>query len=285
MNQSTTISDAGVESPGSSPAPVDTRPGLRAAFVAAVRFLTRCQLPFAAPTTTAAFQACPVFLPLVGLLIGSFTAAVAGAGAFVWPVWLAVIVALAAEALLTGALHEDALADCCDAFGGGWTRDDTLRILKDSRIGAYGGVGLMFGLALRGGATVVLIEQTGLTHWWAWGSALAAAAGIGRWGIVLVMALVAPVAQRDSLSQEIGGKTTPRQVCWGLLWIIAPLALFAVCLPLQCLIAAVVLAIFVPWFCRLVMRRLGGITGDCLGCIGYLAQLIVLLAAASRFDL
>jgi cobalamin synthase len=58
-----------------------------------------------------------------------------------------------------------------------------------------------------------------------------------------------------------------------------------VSLPIQCLSAAVVLAITLPWFLQFVNRRLGGVTGDCLGCIGFATQLIVLLAAATKIGL
>lgn len=259
----------------------ESHPGAWAAFVAAVRFFTRVPLSFAA-TTTAAFQACPVFFPLVGLLIGSFTAVVAGAGSLIWPVWLAVVVALAAEARLTGAFHEDALADFCDAFGGGWTREQTLIILKDSRIGAYGALGLMLGVTLRWGATAVVIERLGLEHWIAWGSAVVAAGGISRWVILLAMFKLAPVPNRDGLSKDIGGRPAFRQVLLGLLPILPAVIVFGVCLPIQCLLGLVAVAVTLWWFLRFVERRLGGITGDCLGCIAYVTQVIVLLAAAAR---
>lgn len=269
-----------------SPAPAagdEERPGAWGAFVAAVRFLTRVRLSFAAPTTTAAFHASPVFFPLVGLLIATFTAVVAGTGALIWPVWLGAAVALAAEARLTGAFHEDALADFCDAFGGGWTREETLQILKDSRIGSYGALGLILGVTLRWVATAAVIEQVGVAHWIIWGSALVAAGGISRWAVLIGMAALAPVARRDSLSREIGTQTTHRQVFLGLLPILPAIGLFGWCLPRQCVFAGLGIAAGLPCLLRYVDRRIGGITGDCLGCIAYLVQVVVLLSAAARF--
>jgi adenosylcobinamide-GDP ribazoletransferase len=106
------------------------------AFVAAVQFLTHVPVPnFAndAETAAADLRRGVVYLPLVGALIGLSTSTVILAASSLWPSWVAAVVGLAYEAWLTGALHEDAVADFCDAFGGGWSREEVLRILKDSR--------------------------------------------------------------------------------------------------------------------------------------------------------
>src|SRR5262245_41540059 len=119
------------------------------AFLAAVQFLTRIPVPsFAAGREEAAadLRQGEVYIPLVGGLVGLSTSGVILAATYLWPMGLAVVLGLAWEAWLTGALHEDAVADFCDAFGGGWTREEVLHILKDSRIGSFGTVGL--GLAL-----------------------------------------------------------------------------------------------------------------------------------------
>ena len=123
------------------------------AFVTAVQFLTRVPLPggMNRPGADPALLGhCPLFFPLVGGLVGAAAGGVLWAAAHVWPPPVAIVLALIAEALLTGAFHEDAVADACDAFGGGWTRDDVLRILKDSRVGSYGALGLGLAVALRG---------------------------------------------------------------------------------------------------------------------------------------
>src|SRR5688572_3686138 len=97
--------------------------GHLATFIAAVQFLTRLPISPAA-TAPAALHRCPRYFPVVVGRIGGATAGTMALGCRVWPVWLAVLVALAVEAALTGAMHEDAVADFCDAFGGGWTREE-----------------------------------------------------------------------------------------------------------------------------------------------------------------
>lgn len=96
------------------------------------------------------------FFPLAGAVLGGITGLVLLAAAQVFPLYLAVVVALAFDAWLTRGLHEDAVADLCDGLGGGQTPEDALRIMKDSRIGAFGALALGFAVALRGTALVAL---------------------------------------------------------------------------------------------------------------------------------
>jgi alpha-ribazole phosphatase len=122
----------------------------------AVQFLTRLPTPCVAMGDEAEraliLGRSAAYFPLVGALIGATTGATIRLAGQFWPIGLAVVIGLAFEALLTGAFHEDAVADFCDAFGGGWTRDDILRILKDSRLGSFGALGLILAVALRGSA-------------------------------------------------------------------------------------------------------------------------------------
>ena len=89
------------------------------------------------------------YFPIVGLVVGLVGALVFGVTSHWLPLGVAVLLSMAATLLTTGALHEDGLADCCDAFGGGHQRDDVLRIMKDSRIGAFGAIGLIVALSLK----------------------------------------------------------------------------------------------------------------------------------------
>ena len=261
------------------------QPSRWAAFAAAVQFLTRIPLPAGSHASPAALRRCPVYFPLVGALIGVVTTVVVGATSLVWPVWLAVLIALAVEARLTGALHEDAVADFCDAFGGGWTRDDVLTILKDSRIGTYGALGLGLAVTLRAGATFEIVHRAGQENWLVWSSALVASCAVGRWVVVLVMVCAAPVARRESLSRDVGSQLTRGDLLVATLWTIPVVAFFAIHFPFQAAFAATLLVPTVWWFLRLVQRRIGGITGDCLGSIAYVSQVLVLLAAAARWPL
>ena len=252
-----------------------------AAFMTAVRFLTRIPIPDrffpASSDTTALMRASVIYFPLVGAGIGAVTGSVILLAARLWSAWLAVLIGLAFEAMLTGALHEDAVADFCDAFGGGWTRDDVLRILKDSRVGSFGVLGLTLAVGMRASSLVSLVPDQLM-------AASIASATLGRLTILLVMAMLPPVPGRASLATEVGEKTTAGEVLYGSLFALVGVVTWAMKSPGCFAIALVVLLLFAAGFARYVRRRLGGVTGDCLGCACYAGQLIVLLIASARWS-
>ena len=216
------------------------------------------------------------WFPLIGALVGAVTAAVAVGGASVWPVPVAVVLALVFEARLTGAFHEDAVADFCDAFGGGQEPDDVLRIMKDSRIGSYGALGLMLAVGLRAVLMIAVLE--GFAPLVA-GLVIVASASFGRLLAAGMMAVVPPAGA--GLGKDIGAGVGP-----GLLGVavvtampgVLPLALLA---PLAVAGAVGAGLVFAVWFRLLLLRRIGGSTGDCLGFAAYAGQLIMLLAATA----
>ncbi len=253
------------------------------ALITAVCFLTRLPVGrLASSDDQDALQRCPIYFPLVGALIGVFTVTVVALAGCFWPMWLAVVVALAAEAMFTGAFHEDAVADFFDAFGGGWTREDVLRILKDSRVGSYGVVALVGALALRGGAMAHLASRYGFEQWLLWAVPVVGSAMLGRLMIVVVMSIVPPISDRNGLSRDIGCQVGGRAMFIATLWTIPVAVFLAWLLPVGAALSAGALVVVVGCFSAYVKRRLGGITGDCLGCICYLSQIVVLLAAAAK---
>ncbi|MEM7586246.1 MAG: adenosylcobinamide-GDP ribazoletransferase [Acidobacteriota bacterium] len=244
-----------------------------------VQFLTRVPVPGGdQPATTQDLRRAALFFPLVGTLIGLVTASAVWGAAILWPAWLAAVIGLAVEARLTGGFHEDAVADFFDAFGGGWTRDDVLRILKDSRIGSFGALALILAILMRIGA-IATVAPLGAPLLFA---ALAASAGLGRWVILIQMALLPPPTGQSSLARDIGQQLGLRDVAIGALWALPGTVALCWLAPFQGLLALIFLVVLTLVFHRTLKRRLGGATGDCLGCLCYLAQIAVLLAAAAR---
>ena len=90
-----------------------------------------------------------MYLPLVGIIVGAISGGVYLLSAMAFPVTIAIIFSMLASVLITGAFHEDGLADTCDGFGGGWSKNKILEIMKDSRIGTFGVVGLILVLLLK----------------------------------------------------------------------------------------------------------------------------------------
>lgn len=249
----------------------------------AVQFLTRLPVPGTAALSAGAVAAGLVravgWFPLVGTLVGGISAAVATGTAMLWPAYVAVPIALIVEARLTGAFHEDAVADFCDGFGGGHSAADVRRIMKDSRIGSYGAVGLVLALGLRVAATVALLDSRAPLHA---AIAIVAAATFGRLMVVAIMASVQPTPTGEGLAKDIAGGVRRRTVVLAIGTALPGLVPFLVFDPVAMLLATVGAISFVAWFRSLLLRRLGGSTGDCLGFAAYAGQLLLLLAAAAR---
>jgi adenosylcobinamide-GDP ribazoletransferase len=247
-------------------------------FLLAVQFLTRVPVPThrwgQLPDIQIHLQKSLVWFPVVGGLIGAFTAGVYLLAVQLWPIYIAILLAIAAEAVLTGGFHEDAVADFCDAFGGGWSREDILRILKDSRVGSFGSLGLLLAVALRYAGML----ETSLQAVVVW----VFAGSVARWSILWLMLLTPPVAERESLVKDIASQLPTKLFAIGsLLHVMIVLPLFFLGLPVKALLAYPVILLLGVGFNTYLKRRIGGITGDCLGFACYASQIIALLVAGA----
>lgn len=245
------------------------------ALIAATGFLTRLPVRLPDDTWQADLSRAPRYFPVVGGVIGALTGVMFWALAHLVPVPLAAALALAFEALLTGAFHEDALADFCDAFGGGRSPERVSEILKDSRIGAYGALGLMLGLLVRWAALMSLAPAFAI-------AASAAAGAIGRTSAVLAMRILPPVARRESLSKDVGARPSARATAFAVVTGLALIVPAALSWPWHALAAVLLAALPLLWCLHLMRRTLGGVVGDGLGAIAFVAQALALTAFASR---
>ena len=118
-------------------------------FLTAVEFYTRIPCPARVNHSEQYLTESRKFFPVIGWIVGGLSALVLYTAQSLFPMHIAILLTLIAGILLTGAFHEDGFADVCDAFGGGFTREKILEILKDSRIGAYGAIGITLLLALK----------------------------------------------------------------------------------------------------------------------------------------
>ncbi len=239
-------------------------------FRVAVSFLTRIPTGWiesmhAGDLTRAAWA-----FPVVGLLVGGISGGVLylAAGQSLHTL-LCALIALSLQALITGALHEDGLADVADGFGA-LAQSRILEIMRDSRIGSYGVLALVFSIAIRS-AALASVPGPGM----AWATMLAAAAA-SRGVLPLVMTMIAP-ARTDGLSHG-AGRPSKRTSCIALG--IGFIALF-VCLPLQAAFAAILIgAPLITLVLLWAVRRLGGQTGDVLGALQQMTEIAVLIGAA-----
>jgi len=128
------------EHAGAGAATVARRSGYQAQWrylVAALGYFTRVPIPHAIALDAHDLAGASRYFPLVGVLVGAVGALVYLVALSLFPAGVAVLLSMAATLLLTGALHEDGLADCCDGLGGGMTWEDALRIMRDPRLGAF----------------------------------------------------------------------------------------------------------------------------------------------------
>lgn len=246
----------------------------------AIQFLTRLPVSPAIPPLDAAqlkagLGRSVLWFPVVGGFIGCIGGLVLWSAGLFWPRIVAVLLLLIVEARLTGAFHEDAIADFCDGFGGGLTAERIREIMKDSRIGSYGALGLMLAIGLR--ATLLIVLPAALLI-----PALVASAAFGRWVAVLAMTIVPPLDQHGGLAKDIGQRPGPAILAGATLLTLPFLAPFAITEPAALMAGTGCVLLFLLWFRQSLMRHLGGVTGDCLGFAVYAGQLILLLCASAQ---
>lgn len=250
-------------------------------FFIALQFLTRVPVPAWVGWRADWMHASARHFPAVGLVVGAWGAAVLWAAAHLWPAAVAVLLSMAATLWLTGAFHEDGLADTCDGLGGAVDRAKALAIMKDSRLGTYGTVGLVLVLALKAAALLGLalrsLDLVLLALPLAHAQSRAVPVWLLRW---LPYAGDADHAKAKPMAQQADGLTLFVVSAWVLIVGAAALACGLGAERLAAVLAgllAVALAM-----ARWLRRRLGGYTGDTLGAAQQLAELSVYLVLLAQ---
>lgn len=237
---------------------------------AAFGLLTRLPLPPLPLAPSAAGRPAVWAWPVVGATLGAICA-LAGQSALALglPVGLAAAIVLGVAAALTGALHEDGLADCADGFWGGWTRERRLEIMKDSHIGSYGVLALIVTCLARWSAVVALLAG----GYWA---ALIAATALSRAPMAGLMALL-PNARGHGLSATIGRPSGGAALVASAVALVLALGLAGTAaLPMALAVAGVTIGLG-----ALARAKIGGQTGDVLGASQQLGELAALAAACA----
>lgn len=238
---------------------------LRAAF----GFLTR--LPVRASGSGLA-RACWAF-PVTGLAVGPLAGAFYALALFLYvPPLAAALLALLAGAMLTGGLHEDGLADTADGLGGGEPAR-RLEIMRDSRIGTYGMLALIFSVGLRA-AALGDIAAAGPGF-----AAIVAAATVSR-GLLPAMMHALPLASRTGLAASVGHPGLPVAALALAIALVGAMILLGPALGLGGFIIA---TIFVATVALLAWRSIGGYNGDTLGAAQQGAEIAVLITVAANF--
>lgn len=211
-------------------------------------------------------------LPLIGLFIGLFAALVFYISSLLLPASVSILLSMIATVYLTGAFHEDGLADCADGFGGGWEKDQILKIMKDSRIGAYGTISLilMFGLKF------IVLWELQLASESLLMLGLVVGHSLSRLMSSLTMQHYAYVSELTSSKSK--SVTSVKLSNSEMTWSVIPLVIVMLIIAKVGLFVSVFPVALVAWFlARYYQKRIGGYTGDCLGATQQITEVFYLI--------
>lgn len=232
-------------------------------FIIAIGFLTRIPIPKKTDFSEQKLNHASRYFPTVGWLVGIFSAGLILCFEIVFPKTITVIFSLLITIFLTGAFHEDGLIDTADGLGGGWSKDQKLEIMKDSRIGTYGAVALWFSLSLKS-LFLIEIDNTFI--------ALLIAHPLSRstaTGLLYFLPYVRsdetnktkPLAQKqnniDFFVSQTTGLATLLLISSHAVWVFISLTIFS---------------ILWGWWLK---KQLGGFTGDTLGATQQLSEILI----------
>ncbi|MBS2097319.1 adenosylcobinamide-GDP ribazoletransferase [Carboxylicivirga linearis] len=237
-------------------------------------FFTRIPIPFNIAFSQENLNKCNRYFPLVGYFVGGAAALIYWLATFLFPDSLAILLSMAASILLTGAFHEDGFADVCDAFGGGWTKEKILVIMKDSRVGAYGAIGII--LLLISKYTAISSIPTGLIA-----LSMIVAHVNSRFMAVWTMHTLPYVREDESSKSKPITKSLHHKDL---------LIAFVLTIPSLFILADVKILFIIPLLIvsKLFLEQyfkkwIGGYTGDCLGTIQQTCELVIYLTLVAIY--
>ncbi|MFW5759595.1 MAG: adenosylcobinamide-GDP ribazoletransferase [Cyclobacteriaceae bacterium] len=241
----------------------------------AIMFYTRIPVPNWIDHSENLLNKATRYFPFMGWMVGGFTAGIFYLCMYILPSEVSLLLSISAGVLLTGAFHEDGFADFCDAFGGGWSKQKILDIMKDSRVGAFGAIGLMLILALKfftlqAMPFLLIIKSLLLGHI------------LSRYAATVFLYTSRYVRENeDSKAKPVGKKMEIKEIILASIFGLAPLALF----PWKYLLILLPVSLCLLWFRRYLHKWIGGYTGDCLGAIQQVNEVLIYLTVISLMKL
>lgn len=243
----------------------------------AVQFLTRIPVPSFNHYDPQWLHQSSRHFPAVGLLVGVLCAVVFWLASLLFSPVVAAVASTVFGIKLTGAFHEDGLADSCDGLGGGLTRERTLTIMKDSRLGTYGVLGLVSALLLKITLLATMPVPVAIMS-------LIIAHSASRLLCVSLIALLPYGGELEhAKAKPMAQQLTVRQALFASVWVIVAILIVIVLLPSavqlisiwQAILALLLAVIATDYMRRLLLRRLNGYTGDGLGATQQLSELAI----------
>lgn len=244
-------------------------------FWTAVMFFTRIPVPFKLPYSDENMNKSQKYYAWTGLIVGGMYALVYFVFQFVFDDVIALILAFVSGVLLTGAFHEDGFTDVCDSFGGGYGKEKILAIMKDSRIGAYGTIGIVL-LAILKLASLVQLANLSNIHTVIF--VLIFANSASRFVAATTIYTHQYVRDTDtSKAKPIADKALPFSSFFiGFIALLVPFIFFPQWQYLLVLIPAYFSKMYLSAYFK---KHIGGYTGDCLGAIQQVSEVVIYLSA------
>lgn len=251
----------------------------------AISFFTRIPVKHSVDISSKMLNEASRYFALVGLIVGAFSALAFYLAITIVPVEIALLIAMFTSVLLTGAFHEDGWADVWDGFGGGWTIENKLNIMKDSRLGTYGAAALFFILMIKYQTLLALInasfvDEITANNMLSMTSLLLLGHCLSR---VLATSLIVgmPYVSEDATSKV---KPLAQQLSTNSYLILLTTGLLILAFTLSLSIAwKLVAVLFITRWCLKVWftKQLGGYTGDCLGAAQQLSEVVIYITLLS----
>jgi adenosylcobinamide-GDP ribazoletransferase len=253
-------------------------------FFTALMFYTRIPCPKNIDHNPDYLNKASRYFPLIGWIVGGICFGIYYLSSIVFSVEIALILSMIAGVLTTGAFHEDGFADVCDGFGGGWTKEKILIIMKDSAIGAYGAIGLVLLFLLKFQSLIQLMNTIPNTEFTIYNIQFTifllfvSAHSISRLAAISIV-FTHHYSREDasSKSKPIAQNFTWKEVVGAFFFGLLPLAILSF---FQWQLLLVLLPVFVARFflARYFQKWIDGYTGDCLGATQQVCEVIFYLS-------
>jgi adenosylcobinamide-GDP ribazoletransferase len=238
-------------------------------FLAAMMFYTRLPVLNISNFTDQHLNKATRYFPLIGWMVGALMALVYIATRLIFAYEIAIVLSLIAGVLATGAFHEDGFADVCDGFGGGWTKERILEIMKDSRVGTFAVVGLVLILLLKFYTLLHLAQKELFVP------SLLFAQVLSRW-FALTFVATTPYSRTDEQSKikPIAKKLAFKDLLIATFLTFLAFLLFPFWWIGGVLLMLIPLKLYLRWF---FLKWIEGYTGDCLGAAQQISEICILL--------
>lgn len=249
-------------------------------FLAALQFYTRIPCSIDAGYNTDIINKASRYFPLIGWIVGALSFFVLWLFAQFFSMPIAILLSMLTGILITGAFHEDGLADTFDGFGGGWTKEKILDIMKDSRVGTYGVISLIFLIAIKYVALNAVITAVDIANYIPLLLIFITYHSLAR--LTAINIVFTSIYSRDdekSKSKPISKTKTYKEVIGAYIFGLSPFIALCYITPIF-IIVLIPLLILYFFSKRFFEKWIGGYTGDCLGAVEQIAELIILLTFA-----